>query len=240
MILLIDQGNSRLKWALTSAGHWQSGIADDLHALEPEQVPEAVLLSSVAGQARTDSLCRQVEQIWSLAPQLVSVQPRAYGVTNCYRDCSQMGTDRWLATIAAHHYYPKGALVIDAGTALTLDTVDAGGNMLGGAIFPGPGLMLSALGDGTADIGLNRSKPFARDVGLEDATGKALMAGVEHGYVGAADHLVSIYCQRLPDDAAIVITGGWAKVLLNALNHAMIHKPDLVLEGLAVVAGVEQ
>ena len=236
MRLLLDRGNSRLKWALTSGEDWLSGVVDDVSEIPGDGVPQRVLVSCVAGEAMTSKLREQIRQKWSLAPELVTVQSEACGVTNCYSDCSQMGVDRWLAAIAAHTHYPQGALVIDAGTALTIDTIDASGRMLGGAIFPGPGLMLSALRQGAADIDIADLHLFDTDSGIEDSTDKAVAAGVAQGFLGAVDRLVSVYRSRLPVDAVVLVTGGWAKPVLANSNQAMIHESDLVLKGLAVIA----
>lgn len=240
MILLLDQGNSRLKWAMSSTASWQSGAARDVLSMETDATPDRILLASVAGEPGTGRLIQQIQQKWSLTPEVISVQSQAHGITNCYQDCTQMGVDRWLAVIAAYRQFPRGALVIDAGTALTLDTVDATGRMLGGAIMPGPGLMLSALTGGAANINISHHKPFEVPQSLEDTTEKTVRSGIEQGFIGAADRLIASFRQRLSTGAGIVVTGGWAKILLNHLNHDMMHRPDLVLEGLAVVAKVER
>jgi type III pantothenate kinase len=236
MILLLDRGNSSLKWALASTEDWNSGVVDDVSEIPIDIAPQRVLISCVAGEAVTEKLCDHINQKWSLTPELVSVRAKAYGVTNSYVDCSQMGVDRWLAIIAAHQHYPQGALVVDVGTALTIDTVDASGQMQGGAIFPGPGLMLSSLQQGTAEIDLGEMQLFDVGSGIEDSTKKSVTAGVSQGFVGAVDRLVSMYRQRLSADAVILVTGGWAKPVLANITQAMNHESDLVLKGLAVIA----
>lgn len=236
MMLLLDRGNSRLKWALASGQDWHSGAVDSLSEIPVDAVPQRVLVSCVAGEAVTAQLCEHIQQKWSLTPELVTVQARACGVTNNYADCSQMGVDRWLAVIAAHAHYPQGALVIDAGTALTIDAVDAAGHMLGGAIFPGPGLLLSALHQGTADVDIADMPLFETDNEIENSTDTAVAAGVGQGFLGAVERLVSVYRKRLPANAVVLLTGGWAKPVLANSNQVMIHESDLVLKGLAVIA----
>lgn len=236
MILLLDRGNSRLKWALASQENWDSGAVDDVSDIPVVITPQRALVSSVAGEVVTEKLCDYIQQKWSLTPELVTVRAEACGVTNCYTDCSQMGVDRWLAVIAAHALYPQGALVIDVGTALTVDTVDVSGHMLGGAIFPGPGLLLSSLRHGAADIDIADMKLFEIDSGIEDSTDKAVAAGIGQGFVGVVDRLLSVYRNRLPDDAAVLVTGGWAEPVMANSNQAMILESDLVLKGLAVIA----
>ena len=236
MMLLLDRGNSRLKWALASDESWNSGVVEDVSDIPIDNAPQRVLVSSVAGEGVTAKLCDYIQQKWSLTPELVTVQAEACGVTNCYTDYSQMGVDRWLAVIAAHAHYPQGALVIDVGTALTVDTVDVSGRMLGGAIFPGPGLLLSSLHQGAADIDIADMQLFDLDIGIEDATEKAVAAGIGQGFVGTVDRLIFVYRNRLPADAAVLVTGGWAKSVMANSNQAMIHESDLVLKGLAVIA----
>ncbi|MBE9516244.1 MAG: type III pantothenate kinase [Proteobacteria bacterium] len=239
MMLLLDRGNSRLKWALTSGDDWRSGVVESVSEIPVDAAPRRVLISSVAGKDITDLLRSEIKQQWSLTSELVATQASAYGVTNCYADCTQMGVDRWLAMVAAHACYPQGALVVNAGTALTVDTIDAAGNMLGGSIFPGPGLMLSALHQGTADIGSSdiNLKLFDTHSGIETTTEQSVVAGISQGFVGAVERLISVYYKRLPADAVVLVTGGWAKSLLQNNNQAMIHESDLVLKGLAIVAG---
>jgi len=147
----------------------------------------------------------------------------------------RVGIDRLAAAAAARHVIPPGrsAVVVDCGTAATVDMIDADGVFLGGAILPGPGLMARALAEGTSKL------PEVESSGAGDPpdmpgrdTREAIAAGIGWGIRGAIATLVERARARL-GDAVVVLTGGWHGAVLPAVPDA-VEVPDLVLSGIAL------
>ena len=156
MNLLIDLGNSRLKWGLGQGRHIQEGASI---ALEHEcfsewllnswskiEIPELIAISSVSSTSLEQKICLMAKRIWP-SIEVIMAQTRAVacGVQNAYRRPGQLGIDRWLCLLALRQYHPLPACVIDCGTAITVDMLDAGGIHLGGLITPGLTLMKKSL-----------------------------------------------------------------------------------------------
>ena len=155
MIAVIDVGNTRLKWAIAgtkgltdsgSAVH-VTGIANAVDALVgalPSHVHSA-LAANVAGPKVSAELAVALRERRSLGVEFVVPEPRGHGLTLAYADPSRLGVDRWLAMLAARAATTGPVCVIQAGTAVTFDAVDAAGAHRGGLIIPGPRLMAEAL-----------------------------------------------------------------------------------------------
>lgn len=247
-ILLLDSGNTRLKWAwLTTAGLEQPGSAAqaglDLHAHAQSvwsafAVPTRIIVSNVTGDEFAARLSACTQQLWKLEPEFVHAQPRAFGVTNAYADPGTLGADRWVALIAAHRHTPGAVCVVDCGTAVTIDTLTAGGNHSGGVILPGLRLMQRALFEHTQKIisdDMNQAThpltPFTR------STHAAVQNGTLYALTGAIEHATADAEAALDTTVTRIITGGDAARVLPHLAARYRHTPDLVLQGLAVIAG---
>lgn len=265
--LLVDQGNSRVKWigAVWHAisGNWDLDVttfgeggpedfAGALHsgALMP---PEEVLLSTVAGDdgvaALEDAIAAR-----SRAPMVrMRAEPESCGVRNGYRKPSRLGADRWMAVVGAARRYGLPVVVMDLGSASTIDAVDEEGRHLGGLILPGPRTMLGALKDETAldidpafALGANRAARVAGEA-RADTTG-AIEGGVVTAQVGALERFLAWFEQRLGEKSAarlkIVVTGGGAGAILNQVigqaigqstgqsGYQLTHDPLLVFRGM--------
>jgi type III pantothenate kinase len=150
----------------------------------------------------------------------------------------RVGIDRLAAATAATVLVPRGrgAIVVDCGTAATVDMIDARGRYLGGAILPGPVLMARALAEGTSKLpevqSLARDEPPPMPGG---DTRAAIAAGIGWGIRGAIAELVAQARRTLGDSAPVIATGGWRRAVLPALPGA-IDAPDLVLAGIAMAA----
>ena len=141
MNLLVDIGNTRIKWAIVSSDGWTSGIPQ-MHRSQPASLfdqmwgnlstPEKMVISNVAGAEFADSLRRWSELNWSLTPQFIHPKEFEAGVTNAYYDASQLGSDRWAALLGARELCKEAAAVVDCGTAVTVDGIDAQGCFRGG------------------------------------------------------------------------------------------------------------
>src|SRR5579863_1947129 len=162
MILVIDVGNTRMKWAwLTNTGlsdqqavvHRDSKPGIWTNTLfESGQRPSRVLVSNVAGPAMAKALARLTKKAFRVNIEFVTATQEFDGLTNGYLDPSLLGADRWLALIGAWTKVRSALCVVDAGTAVKVDSVDAKGQHLGGLIAPGIHMMREALMNKTSDI----------------------------------------------------------------------------------------
>ncbi|WP_118181742.1 type III pantothenate kinase [Paraburkholderia phosphatilytica] len=162
--LLIDAGNSRVKWALVDAqGKQQHGGAfahDAAHApagggLWPQVAqPGGAWISNVAGEAVAARIDRLIDAHWPDLPRTtIRAQTAQCGVTNRYTTPSQLGSDRWAGLIGAHAAFPgENLLIATFGTATTLEALRADGTFEGGLIAPGWALMMRSLGEHTAQL----------------------------------------------------------------------------------------
>lgn len=246
--LLVDLGNTRVKWAplvagrphrLRAADHggWSSAeFAREVCGSVPPGTP--TLVASVASEAVNERLARGVRRTLRIEPRFVRSVRRAAGVRNAYREPWRLGVDRWVAVIGAHHLFhpPRSACVIDVGTAMTVDLVDAAGRHRGGLIVPGPELMVASLLAGTSGIRRRAAvRPgrghalFARD------TRAALEQGAEQAAASLVDRAAREARRLLGGPVSVVLTGGAAPRLQRSIEAAHLYVPDLVLRGLAVL-----
>lgn len=237
--LLVDMGNSRLKWAWDQpvplqqqqAGYESSGLAavcDRLWQDVPR--PDQVWLSCVTGQA--EEFSDWCVAHWGLRPHVAESAARWGGLVSGYEEPQCLGVDRWLAMIAARSAYPQEALcIVDLGTAVTLDMVNAGGQHLGGYILPGLAAMRDCLRQRT---GLRPGKVTATGYGHD--TGSAVQLGIHAAVLGLIDRALNLYQVASGARPRLVITGGDARPLLPHLHQSYEWRPALVLEGLACLA----
>lgn len=238
--LLIDVGNTNLKWATRESGRLgemrsirhHGALPLDLHAAwEMLPPPARVGIASVAGSSLDEVLVKVCRSAWDLAPEFAHTLPAWGGVTVAYAEPERLGVDRWAAMIAARRLSTGPALIVDAGTALTCDLLRADGRHLGGVILPGIEMMREAILNRTGippTIPRDADGPWAAD------TAGAIAAGS----LQAPAALIGRLRDRLADAAAaepaVLITGGDAHRLLPALARRARHEPDLVLQGLAL------
>jgi type III pantothenate kinase len=187
------------------------------------------IASNVAGatvRAAIEAACQ------GLAVRFVRSEAKQLGVTNGYRDPSQLGADRWVALIAAHHARPGHKLVINAGTALTIDALTGDGRFLGGLIVPGPALMRRSLDRATA--ALRESEGAVRD--FPSSTPEAIATGAVLACAGAADRLAKSMDAHGTPPGLIILSGGAARELAPALGLPHELHENLVLDGLQLIA----
>jgi type III pantothenate kinase len=253
MKLLIDVGNSRIKWAAHdgralgpdgSAVH-TGDLRSVLYEFEsglPEHI-DRVLVANVAGPLFADELVRFIEQKYSVTPEFVASAPELGGIRSAYREPSRLGVDRWVAMIAAFRIAaavgpPSPCCVIDAGTAATLDAIDGDGVHLGGLIFAGPRLVASVLRGGTKGIGMTSPAPRPprgfdllgadTDSAVGNAAWLALAAGI--------DRAIESLAQGLAASPRVFLTGGDGPALAPWLKTTVEYRASLVLEGLAMIS----
>ncbi len=236
-LLCLDCGNTRLKWGLNEAGNWlsQGAVATtEIDSLFPvlaaQPRPARAIACNVAGPAAQAALLDLAEK---LGVSIVFCASRAQqcGVNNGYDEPLQLGADRWAALIAAHSLQRSACLVVLAGTATTIDLLDAVGNYCGGLILPGIAMMRAALAGNTALLpaagGSYRELPRN--------TADAIASGCLQATAGAISRM---YCHA--EHGTCLISGGAASGLLPLLGlpHKQIDK--LVLEGLVCMAQEEE
>jgi type III pantothenate kinase len=248
MILVIDVGNTRLKWAwLTSTGlsDQQAVVHRDAKPdlwtaalFDASLRPERVLVSNVAGEAMGKTLSRLARQVYGVKVEFVTATRQFLELTNGYLDPSLLGADRWLAVIGAWTTARSALCVVDAGTAVKVDSVDANGLHLGGLIVPGIHMMREALLRRTHDIAraVEQSTPSMAGV-LANNTIGAVSRGAVFALAGMADRAAEIIEQNTGVKPQLFITGGDAGMITGTMRARGEIVPDLVLRGLAVIAG---
>jgi type III pantothenate kinase len=247
MILVIDVGNTRLKWAwLTTTGlsDQQAIVHRDAKPgiwtaalFESAQKPTRVLVSNVAGPAMAKTLMQLTKQIFHLKIEFVTATQQFHGLTNGYLDPTLLGADRWLALIGAWTLARSALCVVDAGTAVKVDSVDATGQHLGGLIAPGIHMMREALMSKTSDIAraAEHSTPSLAGI-LANNTIGAVSRGAVFALAGMADRAAELIEQNTGVRPKLFITGGDAGIITGTMRSHGEIVPDLVLQGLAVIA----
>ena len=238
MRLLVDVGNSRIKWARLDDGKLEAGshleraepLEDLLNtAWSAIEAPSEVLICSVAGDSFDPRMARWILDHWGLRPEWFRVGPEALGLVNGYADYTQLGSDRWAAMLGARSVHAGPLGVIDCGTAVTLDVVDADGRHLGGLILPGLALMQRSLLTGTARI--REAAPLPRAI-LGRSTAECVASGTGFGLAGALERCVE-EVDRLRDGLVWIATGGSWPQLEPMVPRRIHYDADLVLRGLA-------
>lgn len=232
MILQLDIGNSAVKWRLRHGGSNLEQGSFEPGAVLPElqQPPEAVWVASVAEPQQEQVLAQQLRKHWAVEPWFARSVASACGVTNSYAEPARMGVDRWLAMIAGYQLVAGPVCVVDAGSALTIDFVDALGNHRGGYILPGMAMMERALLGETARVRFGDAPRDLIEPGR--STEAAVFNGLQLAQVGA----VTAALQRYGEGAGLVFSGGNGEVLQQLLAMGGSYRPELVLDGLELLA----
>ncbi len=244
MRLLVDLGNSRLKWACQSQnelfGHGTISYEEDNFASALESrwgsmpVPEEVLGVSVASAAATTCLTSWIHFHWQQQIQFIHAPARGLGVVNAYTIPETLGADRWTAMVAAKAITEGPVCVVDCGTALTIDLLDQDGIHQGGHIIPGPTLMSESLARATSAIS---SYPTGTRIKPGRSTGDCVQGGILRATLCAIESARREIKGKRPDRPTCVISGGGAEAIYHHLSKPRLHVPDLVLRGLALYDG---
>ena len=238
MKLLVDLGNTRLKWAtetqsqissVTAMDYRQPGFLQNINQLwQALPPPDVVGIAAVGNRLLQQDLLQLSRQLWPQAKQVLPKSTQAaFGVKNAYAQPEKLGIDRWLALIAAHHIYPGFTCVVDCGTAITIDVLTFDGVHRGGVIVPGLRLMQQVLATNTADLEFNQQ---AHQIALAQHTD----AGIANGVLAAAVGSIETICQKLDGEFQLLMTGGDADVIASALSIPSTIDAELVLKGLSV------
>ncbi len=245
--LLVDLGNTRIKWARfdgerlsapRAAAHSAWRAADYGRRLFGGRVPpDSMLVASVAG-ARLDRVLAAAARRAGVRARFVTVPRRAAGVTVGYLEPWRLGVDRFVASVGAHHLFDGIATcVVGVGTAMTLDLLRADGAHRGGVIIPAPALMVDTLQRNTHGI---RRRARGGALGASGLFGRSTRAAIVQGsrYAAAAliDRAVEEARILLGRKPLVVLTGGDAGTVRPLLRSRSVAVPDLVLTGLAVLS----
>lgn len=243
--LLIDAGNSRVKWARwdgqalsairsAATAELRASALETLTGSLPNDVSR-ILVSNVAGPELRQQLAERLPAATGADVEFAVAEARRDGLVSAYSEPGRMGVDRWLAMLGAWSRLREACLVVDVGTAMTIDVIDDEGRHLGGQIVPGLELMLSSLHRGTGELPNLRGEDAVQagakvDFGAD--TESAMRIGARSALIGAVLVSVERVHERLPA-ARLVLTGGGAPLILDVMTAPCLHHPDLVLQGLA-------
>jgi type III pantothenate kinase len=238
MNLAIDAGNSRVKWGWHDGKAWASvatvsliEFAASSDHINPFSVthenPSRIVISNVAGDGAQQLLINWTS-IFDARPEWVHGEPERCGVRSRYERPEQLGPDRWAALIAARALQPGGGLVVNAGTATTVDVLSADGEFAGGLILPGIELMRFVLHEHTGRLPMQEG--HFRD--LPRNTLDAIESGCRQAQAGAVERMF-----RSTGGAGMcLVSGGGGQALIERLTVPAKYVENLVLEGLACIA----
>ena len=247
MNLLLDIGNSRLKWACSDGlhlTHHGAVVRDEQLFLALTEMwrvlpkPHAIVAANVVGDEFAQQLSRFIYELWSLNVEYAAVTQGHLGLVVAYPQPELFGVDRWLGLIAARHLYKGAVCVIGCGTAVTIDVVDENGTHLGGVIAPGTGLMQQALVFRTEGVRRGvaaSSKTASRVLGCDTQTG--VERGALYAVAGLIIHTYEVVKIESNTPLTPIVTGGDAERVLDQIGGEYHHSPCLVLHGLQILFG---
>lgn len=237
MNLLLDVGNSRVKWRWESPTSRKTARSSS-HAEAIAEIvaddgsPEQIAVAASGHEVWIQSFLSAAQDHWPAALiRRAATADRIGELVNSYAEPQKMGVDRWLAMLAAR-VPGRDVLVIDAGTAVTCDWIGHDGHHRGGWIIPGPALMRKALGRDTARVGKHAAGDYGADFGR--STASCVVTGTDQ-VVAAIVHRAAALVQRSARGFKMVVTGGDARLaLVDATASNVDHVPELVLDGLSL------
>jgi len=248
VILTVDIGNSRIKWAsweneeIVDRGVTSYVSGKKLEAFDKLfstlkktslEKPLSVYAVCVAGEKMSQALSDWVVQQWQLKVVFLKTQKQFKNIINAYENPEQHGVDRWAAVVAGHLDNPGFSVcVISAGTAITVDLVNKNGQHLGGYILPSFDTMHAALLADTANVKSTYSMQFHRH-SIPDNTSDAVNQGLHKLLQAGLRDLCQFAKNKMDDPMHIILTGGFANIIRDYPDMpVMLHKPDLVMQGL--------
>lgn len=250
LLLALDVGNTHVTvgvfqkdkllrtWRLRSDAH---ATADELGlqlagllkiaARQTDQV-QGVIIASVV-PAMDGPLEQACLTYLHLKPLLVGPGVKL-GITNRYKNPEEVGADRLVNAVAVHHRFKQAAIVIDFGTATTIDCVSRKGDYLGGAICPGLELAAELLSTRTAKLPKVTFQTAPRRA-LGQTTKESLQNGLFWGYIGLVEGLLHRLTKEMASKPVVIATGGLSSLLGPHIKSCSHIAPDLTLEGLRLI-----
>lgn len=238
-MLTIDIGNTSIKWAIwqddqpilaESARYDNKALQksfDDIFSGAPQE--EQAWVASVSSKDIEQALTKWLKKKWSITPVFLKSTREFGGVQNAYPDAEQLGVDRWAALLGARSLYSVPVCIVDIGTAVTVDLMDADGVHRGGRIMPGIDMMKDALKNHTVGITeVDGDNPW-----FAINTADAVSSGTFHMLQAALEEIYDSARARLGTNMKMVITGGNAeKVIPHLVSMETFYEPHIVLRGL--------
>lgn len=239
VILDVDVGNTQIKWRQSPAGAVQTVLRTEEEVLWDrwqDLSPVArVRIACVASQPWRDQFQGRCQHLWRITPEFARVTPGVGGLSLAYQAPETLGVDRWLKLLGARHQWPqKDCLIMDSGSALTLDLLTAAGEHLGGYIVPGVGMSSRALFANTDGV-----PAAALELVPEWQPGTSTINCVRYGFSALYGGLVREVwgrAQELLENPLLVYCGGDAPLLKPLLpaDATLHYEPSLVLQGLVL------
>lgn len=254
MRLLIDIGSSVLKWCcsrdtgidvveavLYKEINLQSYLQQQWQSLT---TPESVYVSHVGDEAVLNTLAAWVAERWQVPLHRIVAERQYAGVSNAYRNPQQLGSDRWLNLIAAHQLHRGNSVIVDAGTAMTIDVLDSQGRHHGGLIIPGlyrqRQMLLSSAGVQRAmTTPPDEQQPEGHDW-LASDTAHAIDTGCVYAMAAMIDRVCVDTAARFATPVQCLLTGADASALRAQIQHAVMPVENLVLRGLACITALQE
>jgi type III pantothenate kinase len=244
MNLLVDIGNTRIKWAL----HSDKGLYSyDVKVYEKNELselldfwwkelpaPAHVYVSNVSGEEIDRKVSSFLRKLWNITPIFLSARTESLGLVNAYEESHLLGIDRWLAMLAAWKQANSAFCVIDCGTAITVDVVASTGVHIGGYIIPGLGLMAGSLNSETEQIETTLNAKLSLEFGrnTNDCVGNGALTTI----ISLIRQVIDENVQGHGTEAKCIITGGSAEQIIKYLHRDVIYEPYLVLDGIALMS----
>jgi type III pantothenate kinase len=249
--LLIDAGNTRLKWATlrgkrlgrTQVAKWSERTVAPMARRLLSGRFDRVLVCSVAGAVLERALRQAARAAGAPAPQFIRSTRHAAGVRNGYVQHWRLGADRWVAMLGARARYPGRALcIVDVGTALTIDLLDIHGQHRGGLLTPGPALMVDSLLRDTAGIRRRAGRRFGAAARAAATFGRSTRAGLLSGSALACAALIERSLREargeLGGRVRLLLAGGGTAPVASFLRVTYERVDALVIQGLAMLAAL--
>ncbi len=243
MNLLVDVGNTRIKWAsqldrrLVSTDAIVHRDHEDISALighcwQNLESPTRIIVSNVAGQRIEQVLTDWTRDAWGVVPEFVRCEPGIGGFESEYRT-EALGIDRWMALLALRDQFELPAIVISCGTAVTADLLTNNAVHLGGVIMPGLNMMRNVLHQRTNALPKSTIEPTTI---IGRNTEQAIASGTLIAVCGMIDRFILEAEQQGCSNPKLVLTGGDAQIVADALGRSVIIEPHMVLKGLMLIA----
>ncbi len=240
MNLLVDIGNTRLKWAVQQLGnldsfgalvHNQENFSATLIASwRLLELPNCIYIACVSSTELKQLLITIIGQLWPNCPiQEIHTKKQSHGLSNAYLNPEKLGVDRWLAMQGAFRHYSAPFCVVDFGTAITLDVIDEQGQHLGGMIMPGLTLLKQSLSKGTADLSFSSE---SHKQGLANYT----QAAIYNGCLYAVKGFIEAGLMQTAQTSHLILTGGDAEFLANTLKLDAVIDTELIFKGMVLLS----
>lgn len=247
MILLVEIGNTRIKWAFANGDVLSgqdalshdvacSSNTDRLAVLNEQwadfETPDRVVIANGAAPALAKHIEFWVQQHWLCPVSYITTAKAEHGVVNGYERYQDLGVDRWLNLLASHYKIDSNVCVLDCGTAITVDAIRSNGEHLGGCILPGLTMMRKTLNQtGNIEINHYSNNDFSA---VNTSTESAVYCGTLYAAIKAVDAIVTDMKKELAGEVHCIITGGDAEQVQAQLQHETFYEPDWVFQGMLV------